>query len=64
MASVADEIALGIEQKRADEALRDSEAKLQAIVSTAVDAIITIDVAGTVLSFNPCRRAGFRLRRG
>ncbi|MGA8347589.1 MAG: PAS domain S-box protein, partial [Isosphaeraceae bacterium] len=36
MASVADEIALGIEQKRAEEALRDSEAKLQAIVNTAV----------------------------
>ena len=59
MASVADEIALGIEQKRADEALRDSEAKLQAIVSTAVDAIITIDVAGTVLSFNPCAERVF-----
>src|SRR5271157_3042779 len=53
MASVADEIALGIEQKRAEEALRDSEAKLQAIVDTAVDAIITIDIQGTVLSFNP-----------
>ena len=50
---MADEIALGIEQKRAEEALRDSEAKLQAIVNTAVDAIITIDVEGTVLSFNP-----------
>src|SRR5208337_4294033 len=41
------------ERKRVEEALRDSEAKLQAIVNTAVDAIITIDVQGTVLSFNP-----------
>ena len=41
------------ERKRVEEALRDSEAKLQAIVNTAVDAIITIDVEGTVLSFNP-----------
>jgi len=40
-------------RKHAEEALRDSEAKLQAIVNTAVDAIITIDVQGTVLSFNP-----------
>src|SRR5271157_1489072 len=40
-------------RKQAEEALRDSEAKLQAIVNTAVDAIITIDVQGTVLSFNP-----------
>src|SRR5208282_388243 len=38
---------------QAEGALRDSEAKLQAIVNTAVDAIITIDVQGTVLSFNP-----------
>ena len=41
------------ERKRVEEALRDSEAKLQAIVNTAVDAIMTIDVQGTVLSFNP-----------
>ena len=53
MASVADEIALGIEQKRAEEALRDSEAKLQATVNTSFGAIITIDVEGNVLSFNP-----------
>ena len=53
MASAADGIALGIEQMRANEALRDSEAKLQAIVNNAIDAIITIDVEGTVLSFNP-----------
>src|SRR5208283_2756246 len=39
-------------RKQAEEALRDSEAKLQAIVNTAVDAIMTIDVQGTVLSFN------------
>ena len=53
LGSVADGIALGIEQMRANEALRDSEAKLQAIVNNAIDAIVTIDVEGTVLSFNP-----------
>ena len=40
------------ERKHVEEALRDSEAKLQTIVETAVDAIITIDDRGTVLSFN------------
>ena len=54
MASVADEIALGIEQVRANEArLRDSRARFQAIVNTAIDAIVSIDREGTVLSFNP-----------
>ncbi|MGO9598037.1 MAG: PAS domain S-box protein [Isosphaeraceae bacterium] len=41
------------ERKRVEEALGDSEAVLQAIVKTAVDAIITIDPGGKVLSFNP-----------
>ena len=40
-------------RKQVEEALRDSETKLQAIVNTAVGAIITIDVEGTVLCFNP-----------
>lgn len=33
--------------------LRRSEAQLQALVETAVDAIITIDIKGTVQAFNP-----------
>jgi two-component system sensor kinase FixL len=39
-------------QGRAEEALRDSEAKIRAIVETAVDAIITIDEDGTIQSVN------------
>ncbi|HTU23562.1 MAG TPA: PAS domain S-box protein [Gemmataceae bacterium] len=41
------------ESKRAEEALRDSEEHLQAILSTAADAILTIDRNGIVQSANP-----------
>ncbi|HEY0738990.1 MAG TPA: PAS domain S-box protein [Herpetosiphonaceae bacterium] len=41
-----------IERKRADDALRRSEARYRAIVETATDAIITVTAAGTIHSFN------------
>jgi PAS domain S-box-containing protein len=40
------------ETRKGEEALRRSEAKLRAIVDTAVDGIITIDSNGVVQSFN------------
>jgi two-component system CheB/CheR fusion protein len=40
-------------RERAEGALRSSEARLSAVISTAVDAIIMIDEVGTVLEVNP-----------
>nr|HOW19216.1 PAS domain S-box protein [Phycisphaerae bacterium] len=41
------------ERRRAEEALRDSEARTRAILNTAADAIVTADEHGTIESFNP-----------
>ncbi|MFQ5571645.1 MAG: PAS domain S-box protein, partial [Rhodothermales bacterium] len=40
------------ERKQAEEALRESEARVRTILETAVDAIITIDEKGSVETFN------------
>jgi two-component system cell cycle sensor histidine kinase/response regulator CckA len=41
------------ERRRAEEALRESEALTRSVVYTAVDGIITADESGTIQSFNP-----------
>ncbi len=40
-------------RRQAEAALRESEARLRAVVETAVDAIITIDERGIINAFNP-----------
>lgn len=45
--------------RRAEQALKDSEARARAILSTAVDAIIIIDEAGLIKSLNPAAQRMF-----
>ena len=47
------------ERKRAEEALRKSEARNRAVVETAQDAIITMTAEGRIRSFNPAAERTF-----
>lgn len=51
------------ERRQAEQALRDTEARTRAVVETALDAIITIDAAGTILEFNSAAERIFGYRR-
>lgn len=61
--AVATGVALAIERGRTEEALRASETRLESVVRSALDAVITIDHRGTILTFNPAAEATFGFRR-
>jgi PAS domain S-box-containing protein len=51
------------ERKEREEALRKSEDRLRAVVTTALDCIIGIDATGRVIEFNPAAEQCFGYRR-
>jgi PAS domain S-box-containing protein len=51
------------EQKRADNALRQNEEGMRAVLESALDPIITIDNKGRIVAFNPAAEKSFGYRR-
>jgi PAS domain S-box-containing protein len=50
------------ERERAERKLRESNARLKAVVDTAVDGVILIDAGGCILKFNPACEKLFQYR--
>ncbi len=59
MEAVADRIGQLIERRRAEAAVAQSEARKSAILSSALDCIVTIDADGRIVEFNPAAERTF-----
>lgn len=60
---IGNTLAFGIERNRAVEALRESELRKGAILSSALDCLITMDHDGRIVEFNPAAEQTFGYRR-
>jgi PAS domain S-box-containing protein len=60
--TVADRVGQLIERRRAEAAVAESEARKSAVLSSALDCIITIDSANRILEFNPAAEHTFGYR--
>jgi len=56
---VSTQVAMAIERKRAEEAVRTSEARLKALLDSALDACVTMDEAGRITSWSGAAEAVF-----
>jgi PAS domain S-box-containing protein len=63
MASVADEIALGIDRARAAEAVRGSEARTRALIDNMLEGLVVIDRASIIRQVNPAAQRIFGYSR-
>ncbi len=59
LGGIATELGYLIERKRGDEALRKSEMRKAAILQSALDCIVTFDLDGKIIEFNPAAERTF-----
>jgi PAS domain S-box-containing protein len=59
MAQLGDQIGQAVERRRDAEALREKEARHQAMLEAALDCVVTMDHAGRVVDFNPASERTF-----
>ncbi|MGQ0569913.1 MAG: PAS domain S-box protein [Armatimonadota bacterium] len=63
MAAIGNQIGQFMDRKRAEEAMRESEARKGAILEAALDCIITMDHEGKIIEFNPAAEKTFGYSR-
>jgi PAS domain S-box-containing protein len=60
---IGNEIGRVLEQGRAEEIVREAEARKTAILETTLDCVVSIDAQGRILEFNPAAERTFGYRR-